>query len=577
MHKKLLLASLATLSGAAFAEPLSSGDFTADVNPAFPGLFSYSLAGNSMALPKNAKPVVLINGTEYTPAVKFIKTAADAADYQLDFPDLAVTMTATVTMSPNTLSFTITSVRETGAFAVRTIEIPGLLMLAGAGQDEVALGNFPAGSYASEKPEDHDLFGKVADLPAIGEKDKNKDATGNRGASYAFISNGKIAAGMYANVMDENLRMIVRPAPAADPQAKVVSPGKWTWREIPTEICPAPQARLFVAGDENGDGKITWQDAAIVYRKNTPAPYGADKTKNYPITYIAMNFGSQATNPFLRVLDNSKKIWLYTDGLGQRVQQKGFAGEGHDSSHPDYAGNVGRRMGGRDDLNFVMRRGHDFNILTGIHINAHEYHKEAKSFNPDIANLNAVGWSWLDESYLTDYRYDSAYGTLYQRLEAMRADLPWLDFIYLDVYYGRGWPGWRMHTKVNALGILQFTEFPGIMERGVVWNHVANDWTQSIWGKGDRSAIARFIYYSQKDTFKHDPLLRGSNCDGFMGWHAERNMLQTIASAFTVNLPTKYLQHFQLVRQEATQACSTMASAPRSMARSRGFTAVMAS
>ncbi|NTU63166.1 MAG: hypothetical protein HGB05_07140 [Chloroflexi bacterium] len=26
---------------------------------------------------------------------------------------------------------------------------------------------------------------------------------------------------------------------------------------------------------------------------------------------------------------------------------------------------------------------------------------------------------------------------------AMRDDLPFLDFAYLDEYYGRGWPGWR--------------------------------------------------------------------------------------------------------------------------------------
>ena len=39
-----------------------------------------------------------------------------------------------------------------------------------------------------------------------------------------------------------------------------------------------------------------------------------------------------------------------------------------------------------------------------------------------------------------------------------------------------------------------------------------------------------------------------------MGWHAERSMLQTIKSAFTVNLPTKYLQHFELLRQETNAA-----------------------
>ena len=62
----------------------------------------------------------------------------------------------------------------------------------------------------------------------------------------------------------------------------------------------------------------------------------------------------------------------------------------------------------------------------------------AKAFHPELVALKKIGWSWLDESYLTDYRYDSAYGTLYPRLEAMRADLPSLDFVYLDVYYGRG-------------------------------------------------------------------------------------------------------------------------------------------
>jgi hypothetical protein len=86
---------------------------------------------------------------------------------------------------------------------------------------------------------------------------------------------------------------------------------------------------------------------------------------------------------------------------------------------------------------------------------------------------------------------------------------------------------------------------------------VANDWTQAIGGKGDRSQIARFIHYSNKDAFMHEPLLRGTNCDGFLGWHAERDMLQAIRSAFTVNLPTKFLQHFQLLRQEGGKAWFT--------------------
>ena len=539
---------------------LQSGSFVVTLDPSFPGVVSYALGGSAVLLPRNTVPEVLLNGTGYRPEVVFHRNAEQSAEYRLNFTEIGVTLVAKVDVSENVLTITLADIREAGAFAVRTIEIPGLALLSGAASDGAAFGNFPGSYYASEKPEDQDHIGKVAALeftPSVESNDKkasrrgkgNIDAKGRPGASYAFVSNGRIVAGLWSNVLEENFRMIVQVNGLKEGRTLSVAPGKWTWREIPSETLPAPQVKLIVAADENGDGKVDWQDGAIAYRKNAPMPYGGEKTKKYPISHIAMDFASQACNPFLRVLDNAKKVWLYTDGLGQRIQYKGFAGEGHDSSHPDYAGNVGRRQGGHDELCYAMRRGHDFNILSGIHINAHEYHKEAKWFSPAIADVKKVGWSWLDDSYLTDYRYDSAYGTLYQRLDAMRTDLPWLDFVYLDVYFGHGWPGWRMHSKVNSLGIMQHTEFPGVMERAVIWNHVANDWTQGIWGKGDRSVIARFIYYSMKNTFQHDPLLRGSNCDGFMGWHAETDMMKTIKSAFTVNLPTAYLQHFSLIQQ----------------------------
>ncbi len=553
------LAGILACAPGVWAATISSGAFSVDLDPAFPGVRSCALAGQAMELGGNAQPVVLINGEERKPESLLVPVSTDTAEYRLNFKDLSVRMTVRFQASASALEITVCDIQETGTVAVRTLELPGLALLAGAAADSVALGNFPAASYASDKAEDRDFIATVAELKFADNadektKDKNRDARGNRGASYAFISHGRLAAGVYSNVLQENLRMIVTPRGEGAGRTLTVAPGMWTWREVPFETVETPRAFLVVTGDRNGDGQVTWQDAALAYRERAPRPYGADLTPRHPITHIALNFASQATYPFLRILDNAKKIWLYTDGLGQRIQYKGYQSEGHDSSHPDYGGNVGRRMGGREELNLAMRRGHDFNVLSGVHINAHEYHTEAKNFRPELVDMKAVGWAWLDESYLTDYRNDSAYGTLYARLDAMRQDLPWLDFVYLDVYYGRGWPGWRMHRKVNRLGLLQCTEFPGVMERAVVWNHVANDWTQAIGGKGDRSEIARFIHYSQKDTFLHEPLLRGSNCDGFMGWHGERNMLQTVESAFTVNLPTKYLQHFELLRTEGAQA-----------------------
>jgi endo-alpha-N-acetylgalactosaminidase len=551
------VAAMLTAAQMASGQSLNCGDFSVTLRDDFPGLVSYSLANNKMVLPKGGQPLVIINNKPETPEARFQKTDSNSANYKLAFKDLGISFKVNFRVTRNSLIITIDDINETGSSMLRTVEIPGLVLFAGSGDADIALGNFPAASYASEKHEDHDIFSKVGELEFkdnISNKDKNRNERGERGASYAFISNGGIAAGLYTNVLDENLRMIVRVAGEGQNRTAWVSPGKWTWREIPRAKTESPKAILVVANDRNGDGAVTWQDAAIAYRESAPRAYGAEKTKSYPIAHIAMNFGSQATNPFLRVLDNAKKIWLYTDGLGQRIQQKGYQSEGHDSSHPDYGGNVGRRQGGSDDLNYMIRRGHDFNVLTGVHINAHEYHLESKNFDPRIVNMGAQGWAWLDESYMTDYRYDAAYGTLDARLDALRKDLPGLDFIYLDVYYGRGWPAWHMWNKINSLGLTQFTEFPGTMEAGAVWTHVANDWTQQIGGKGDRSQIARFIHYSDKDTFQHDPLMRGSNCDGFMGWHAERDMLQTIQSAFTVNLPTKFLQHFQLLKLEKDSA-----------------------
>ena len=378
-----LAAAISVLSGTLGAIPITSGRFRADLNPAFPGLLSYGLGDNTVTLPAATRLIVLLNGEEATPAVQCVQTSPASAEYTLTFADLGVTMKLACTASPDALTLAVTQIRETGKVAVRTIEIPGLTLLTGAANDDLAIANFPAGSYASEKPEDHDIFCKVAALEFkdnLTNKTKNRDANGQRGASYAFVSNGRLAAGVFTNTMDENLRVIVSTTGEADQRTFAAAPGMWTYREIPTETIP-PLAKLIVATDLNGDNQVTWQDAAIAYRRNTPVPYGAEKTQDYAIAHIAMNFGSQATNPFLRVLDNAKKIWLYTDGLGQRIQYKGFAGEGHDSSHPDYAGNVGRRMGGRDDLNFAMRRGHDFNVQSGVHINAHEYHKEAKYFS----------------------------------------------------------------------------------------------------------------------------------------------------------------------------------------------------
>ncbi|MDY3005659.1 endo-alpha-N-acetylgalactosaminidase family protein, partial [Anaerococcus porci] len=77
--------------------------------------------------------------------------------------------------------------------------------------------------------------------------------------------------------------------------------------------------------------KIDWQDGAIAYRDIMNNPMGHEYVKDLVGQRIAMNFGSQAQNPFLTSLDGIKKVYLNTDGLGQMVLLKGYGSEGHDS------------------------------------------------------------------------------------------------------------------------------------------------------------------------------------------------------------------------------------------------------
>ena len=323
---------------------------------------------------------------------------------------------------------------------------------------------------------------------------------------------------------------------------------------MPTERFETPYAKVLIAIDMNGDGAVDWQDAALAYQTDCSPPPGAEWVPDRVVSHIAMNFASWAQHPFLRVLDAMKKVYLYTDGLNQEVQFKGYQSEGHDSAHPDYGGNVNRRAGGADELNFAMKRGKDFNVRSGVHINATEYHPEAKHYALDLVDTNKGGWAWLDQSYYTDQRYDITSGKLYERLDEMRRDLPQLDWVYVDVYFGDGWNAWKLAHKINSLGMPIYTEFEGIMERYVTWNHRSQDWTQRVWGDGLDSKVARFIDNHRKDVWTHSPLLRGSQNDGFLGWHGQRDLKHVIRSIFTVNLPSKYLQHFSIVKLTDTSA-----------------------
>lgn len=480
---------------------------------------------------------------EYTPKVTFHKTGPASATYELAVPELHVTLTVAVKVNGNSLTFVIPEIKGRGERKIRAVAFPDhSLVSVRSSQENAALAAALLGVGEKNQKE---VFEAVADKAAE-EKPANW--------TYAMVSAGKLSATIYNNVLLDKQRLLTRFTEKNGVKSCGLWCPKWAWREAPCERFDAPAAIVLVAPDLNGDGKADWQDAALAYREVAPPPFGAELVPSRAVSYIAMNFASWAQHPFPRVLDSMKKVCLYTDGLPQDVQFKGFAGEGHDSSHPDYGSNVNRRAGGRDELNFVMKRGKEFNVRSGIHINATEYYPEAMTYSPDLVDTAKPGWAWLDQSYLTDKRYDITSGKLYARLDDMRRTLPYLDWTYVDVYFGEGWDAYKLAHKINSLGLPMYTEFESLVDRFVTWNHRSQDWTQRVWGDGLNSKIARFIQNHQKDVWTHSPLLRGSQNDGFLGWHSQNDLKHMVRSVFTCNLPSKYLQQFQIVRMTDTAA-----------------------
>lgn len=118
-------------------------------------------------------------------------------------------------------------------------------------------------------------------------------------------------------------------------------------------------------------------------------------------------------------LDESKRIYNLTDGLGQMNLLKGYQNEGHDSAHPDY-GAIGQRPGGEQAFNQLIDEGHKLNAVFGVHINDTESYPEAKGFNEELVDPTKRGWDWLDPSYFIKQRPDALSGRRYERFKELK-------------------------------------------------------------------------------------------------------------------------------------------------------------
>ena len=603
-------------SASAFeTETLSTADMDVKVAKDFPSIVQYEMKKGDLKDKIFYGQVerlmnIKINGTnirvnkeDVTSTFTDTKAVYEMA---LKAENIDCVITAEISVKDNTASFDITNVENNlkdtldangyQLYPVQTIEIPNhSLISVNSGQQNAHLkGAKMSTNTRISGDKDFDV--------TKGMKLSNNAATED--FMYGFISNNEMSAGLWSNSEHEGTHVAAYVSPGASCNTRVIATATdkedvttlglasamWYYdRRVETDVVVdrvtengqnkntvekrtyvveheiMPSAKVAIAGDDNEDGDIDWQDGAVAFRSIMHNPYKSEEVPNLVNYRIAMNFGSHAANPFLMNLDGVKRVYLNTEGLGQSVLLKGYGSEGHDSGHPDYA-DIGKRIGGAEDMNKLLVEGKKMGAVFGIHVNASEMYTEAKAFSNELSQGN-FGWNWIDQGIGINSRYDLATGSRENRFKELKKKIgDNLDFIYVDVW-GNATSGWdnedswgsrMLAREITGLGWRFATEWGSTQEYDSTLQHWAADWEYGDHrAKGENSVVMRFLRNHQKDSFVLDcptfdgaaqgPLLGGLNMTDFEGWQGRNDYKKYITVMFRHNVITKYLQHYQVV------------------------------
>ena len=523
------------------AEPLvlKSGPLEVRMDRGYPRVIGYQMSGAVLCGSAIGANQVELNGKAAECRITTAVRDAASVAYTLDFPAERIAVEIIASVAEGRFELKTGRIAEKGTVKLRTLAFP----------------NNPVLSIRSDSPDaavavchatnTNDQFGatfreRIAPLSELKAGDRD---TGN----YLFLSVGPLAAGLGSNNFTDVNRCAWQVSETGGVKVFSAQTPVWEYRKYDDEALPAelPWVRVFVTPDLNGDSRADWQDAAIAFRRGMPKPFGHETVRELVGENIAMNFASGAQQPFLKILDEIKKIELATDGLPNQILIKGFSSEGHDSANTDYSGHWNERAGGLKDLNFLLENAGKHNARIGIHINATEAYPEAHRYQPEILRRNAQGslvggWAWLDHANMLDKDKDVRSGRLFGALDAMRRDLPKLDCVYVDTYWENGWPASQIARRINSLGLPMYSEGDCCVDPWIVWGH---------W-RGTKHTIQRFLWFSDRDLFANDPILRGgrADTDGFMGWQNQHSFHNFISRTFSARLPAKFLQHFELLK-----------------------------
>lgn len=579
---------------------LSTSAMDVQIDKSFPRVIQYTMKqGREKGKVFYGQPkkldTILINGVSVKPSVK-TKVTKTSATYVMTCKDaknnIDAVITAKLSAKNNTLAFNITKIVDKKI--VKTIEIPNHNLISARSTQKNAVLDAVNMSLNTHINGDS----KVKITSGL---DTKKEA--EKGYMYAFLSTKDLSAGIFTNAESNLAAEIDSSSYAAKTDAQRIiaaaskkpkykeiglSSNYWTYQKdtdyrkenntlklddgTSLKLNEMPCTKVVITGDENGDKTVNWQDGAIAFRTIMNNPQGYETVPELVAYRISMNFGSQAQNPFLMVLDGVKKVSLHTDGLGQSVLLKGYGSEGHDSGHLNYA-DIGTRMGGARDMKTLMEKGKEYGTLFGIHVNASETYPESKYFEEERLYKNEdgtykYGWNWIDQGVNINADYDLKNGRA-QRFKDLYDVLGGknnaLDFIYVDVW-GNGqsgdngtWASRQLAKEINGLGWRLAGEWGFAHEYDSTFQHWAADLTYGGYTlKGINSTITRFIRNHQKDAFVGNypkyggaadaPLLGGYSMKDFEGWQGRSDYAAYMNNLFSTNLPSKFIQHYQVMQ-----------------------------
>ena len=568
-------------------DTIQSKVLKAVIDQAFPRVKEYTLNGHTLPGQVQQLKKILVNNHEITPEVTYKKINDTTAEYLMKLRDeknfINSDMTVRLQVVDNQLHFDVTKiVNHNQVTPGQKIDDERKLLssINFLGNSLVSVSSDQAGAKFDGATMSNNTHVSGDDHIAV--TNPMKDLA--KGYMYGFVSTDKLAAGVWSNSQNSYgggsndwTRLTAFKQTVGNTNYVGIQSSEWQWEKaykgivFPEYTKELPSAKVVITEDANADKKVDWQDGAIAYRSIMNNPQGWEKVKDITAYRIAMNFGSQAQNPFLMTLDGIKKINLHTDGLGQGVLLKGYGSEGHDSGHLNYA-DIGKRIGGVEDFKALIEKAKKYGAHLGIHVNASETYPESKYFNENILRKNpdgsySYGWNWLDQGINIDAAYDLAHGRL-ARWEDLKKKLgEGLDFIYVDVW-GNGQSGdngaWATHVlakEINKQGWRFAIEWGHGGEYDSTFQHWAADLTYGGYtNKGINSAITRFIRNHQKDSWVGDyrsyggaanyPLLGGYSMKDFEGWQGRSDYNGYVTNLFTHDVMTKYFQHFTVSKWE---------------------------